>query len=496
VLTALALVELRIEGPDSCIRYLMQALEHHPEFPPALFNLGVVYMDWLEEREKGEGYLREFLGTDATGPMVREARVRLGLPVKKQASEEEETEMAAPQEGQAVVEPEPGREADAEALFERARSATEDGDDKQALNLYLQAAGQARRDGDVELRRRVLKASVEAYFDQPRTHFAYARFLEEQDEHKAALVAYKQAAVLSPEWLEAQAALARTALAAGEYDAALIALRKEVELDKENADALWQLAQLYEENLELPERALQAYYRFQQSFPGDTRALQAGEKVRDLRTAQEEPAAEEQPPPAEEEDEEELETIQDVRQELKEAVRVRRAAHNLPARRLNIRKPRVRNTRAAIQAFNRGTIYQSREDWDRAIYYYRRALENDDTFVQAFYNLGAVYRMNGDLDLAKDAYLNALQLRPDMVNARYNLAIVYWELKQYTAAEDQAGKVLEAEPENAYAHYVLGLIYATDPRTHAAAREHYREFLRLAPEDAAAPMVEQWLNAH
>ena len=44
-------------------------------------------------------------------------------------------------------------------------------------------------------------------------------------------------------------------------------------------------------------------------------------------------------------------------------------------------RPQSRDPRTAVQAFNRGTQYQQKGDWDRAIYYYRRAIDQDPDLV-------------------------------------------------------------------------------------------------------------------
>ena len=78
---------------------------------------------------------------------------------------------------------------------------------------------------------------------------------------------------------------------------------------------------------------------------------------------------------------------------------------------LKFKPTMVRNTHAAVQAYNRGTLYQQQEDWDRAIYYYTRAVENDDTFATAFFNLGAVYWSRGEFDYeGMETMLKGLQL--------------------------------------------------------------------------------------
>ena len=163
---------------------------------------------------------------------------------------------------------------------------------------------------------------------------------------------------------------------------------------------------------------------------------------------------------------------------------------------LRLKPTLVRNTHAAVQAYNRGTLYQQQEDWDRAIYYYTRAVENDDTFATAFFNLGSVYWAKGEYAMAKEAYLKAVQIQPDMIAARYNLALICRELKEKSAAMEQLQILLKDHADYAPARYLLGMLYADDPATVGLAKDQYKAFLELAPNDPAAPVVRNWIDAH
>jgi tetratricopeptide (TPR) repeat protein len=514
ILTALALVELEVDGPDAAVKYLTQALEQDPSYAPALYDLAVIHRDEREDPKQAAAFFQQYLNEEASGVYAEIARafLQVRLPeaedegpapapaVSPRTAADETVGTAAPEtpappaarttEAPAVtITDEPETPAvNKPSLLEQARKEWESGHPQKALNMMLGAAEHARKRDDVKAQGRILQQTVELCFDQARAHYAYGQYLANQGQYLNALSSFKQAATLNPDWAAAQQALARSAWQAGEFDAALIALRRAINIDPQNADMLWLLAELYDRKLDFPERAVTAYAEFEQRFPSDSRVLKARNRMQELRTettgdGQTAPETSDtaEPTPARDPAEQPARTME---------------PEEVPARELPMVTGRPRNKQAAIRAYNRGTTYQSREDWDRAVYYYQRAVENNNEFVQAFYNLGTVYRMMGDLDPARDAYLRAVRLQPDMVNARYNLALIYWELQQYGAAEEHAQTIISQQPDHPYAHYLLGYIYAAKENSTDLARQHFERFIALSPDDPGAASIREWLRTH
>ena len=315
-------------------------------------------------------------------------------------------------------------------------------------------------------------------FDQPRAHYALGRFLYDQGQYDAALKTFKQAIVLDPTFALAQLGLADAAVKTGEIDAALVAIKQAIQLEPNNADASWLLAALYDKELQNKDKAAQMYRQFADRFPGDPRVIKAQERLNEIA-----PPPVRRAPPA---------------SPVVQAPTAAPAPHSTAqaTSRLRIKPTMVRNTPAAVQAYNRGTLYQQQEDLDRAIYYYTRAVENDDTFATAFFNLASVYWAKGEYGMAQDAYARTVQLQPDMIAARYNMALISRELKEKSSAIEQLGILLKDHPDYAPGHYLLGMLYSDDPATVGLAKDQYKAFLGLAPNDPAAPIVRNWLQAH
>jgi len=486
VLTALAEAELRASGPFEAAAHLMRALELDPDYPPALLNLAMLYEKDGSHNSEAVAFYHRYVQVGRDTAKVESARValkRLGAP-----------ESAPPSE--AVVEPvtpEPEEPAGAEQrrsyadLLQEANELAERGDADKAIEFCFEAAERARRLSHQEDREKALRTAVGLAPQNERAQEAWGYYLLEVGRYDHAREAFTQALSLEPQSTSAHMGLAEAAMQTGELDAALVALKRAVRIDPANADALWQLAVLYDEHLGVAEQAVARYREFESLFPDDPRVVQVRDRMSSLeqRLRAEAPPPPPPPPPAP-----------------KPAPRPKDTPEPEPPPRkqgagddaLSITPSPLRNTAAAVQAYNRAIVYQDREDWDRAIYYYRRAIENDNTFANAYYNLATVYSRSGDRKLAKESYLQALAIQPDLLNARYNLGLILIELKEYRAAEDHLLKVLDSQPNHAATHYALGLTCSRMEGQVANARKYYRRFLEIAPRDPLAPTVQAWLQ--
>ena len=79
--------------------------------------------------------------------------------------------------------------------------------------------------------------------------------------------------------------LARASSALEEYDTAVVSLRKLVQLEPGNAEALWALAETYGEKLGMTGKGAAAYRDFERLFPSDSRAGEVAARVKALEEA-------------------------------------------------------------------------------------------------------------------------------------------------------------------------------------------------------------------
>lgn len=94
-------------------------------------------------------------------------------------------------------------------------------------------------------------------------------------------------------------------------------------------------------------------------------------------------------------------------------------------------------SKEARDYFDKGSECSLKEDYKGAIKWYKKAVEADDKFIEAYDNMGAAYRRLGDLENAKKYYTKSIELYPQGSMAHQNLGIVYWIEKKYPEALEQ-----------------------------------------------------------
>ncbi|HMP76242.1 MAG TPA: tetratricopeptide repeat protein [Kiritimatiellia bacterium] len=519
ILTALAVVDLHTIGPEKSIESHLIALEKDARYAPALFNVGLIYQTRLGDPERAAAYFKRFLAQKQPGPAADYARHALanpdlvsGPPVAPPPVQEF-IATPTPTTTQPAPAPMPERPAPRtpeqreEELIRQAEVRGERGDTRGAMEQLLQAAEVARLDNRQPAQEKLLRAAARVAFDEGEAHRSLGDFLMERQRFEEALRAYKQAIVLEPQSFDAQAGMARAALKSGETDAALIGFTAATRIDPRNPDVLWDLAQLLDRQLQLPERAIATYREFEKLFPADPRTRRATERIRALTPAAR-AATPTAPAPRSAEPPTPLPTPASLPQPPTDAFPTPAARTppatlppapqtiKPPARQLDLRPAASRNPAAAIAAFNQGTEHLKQRRWDLAITAFRRAVENDDRMDRGFYNLGLAHSQAGDYEIAKDAYLRALNLNPDLHVARYNLALLYYQTRDTASAALLAQDLVRRDPNYAVGHYLLGQIYSEKAETIPQARAAYSRFIELEPNHPAVAVVRQWLRAN
>lgn len=508
----IAAVHVRLNQSEQALESLMLALEINTKYAPALFNLAVVYDTMIGDGDQARAYYKRFvsaaprddraataraaiaridergpLGTPSTrpaGPAATDLRADQGLssevvppddmPVTTPAQPVIPTPASTPPSTPVAVAPAPPATPSAyETMLKQAEQRARSGQIQQAIDTYVRAAETAANEHRVDLQEKAYREAVRVAIDQPRAHALLGQHLFERGLYDQSEKSFRQAVTLNADYAPAQLGLARLAMRSSEYDAALVHFRKVIDSDPTLSDAQWECAMLFDKNLGLAGNAAKAYRDFARNFPNDSRKETALARAEEL-------APTPKPPPV-------VATVPSSEPRSPDAA---------PSRRIEYKVPAARNTRAASEANSRATLYHEQRDWDRAIYFYTRALENDDQLPSVFYNLGICYAMKGENDLARDAYRRAIRLQPGLVDAKYNLALLYRDIKDDTSAVRLLEEIVKSKPDYAAAHYALGLIFSASPDSYAKAKQHYQEYLRLAPNDRSATVIRQWISAH
>ncbi len=494
--TCVAIAQLQTEGPEAAVRSLVKALEIDAAYAPALYNLCMIHSARLNQPQEAEAYARQYLKVvrqpDPRAKALQdwiEARERARLPAPPDAAPSGPPRRA-PSRDRAETDP-----------LQQARQVASEGRLREACDLCFADAEAARRSGDGGRREAALRLATELAPNEPRAHLALGRFFLDTAQPAEALDRLRRADELAPERAEVQLARAEAEAALGDADTAALRLQQVLNADHGNADARWQLAQLYETRLDLPAEAQREYRAFAELFPEDHRLRGLSERLAALavRTA----PAETPPPPAETAAPPAAAppalTPPPAAAAIQPAVEEEPAPAEPPAvpvngRRLPPPETRPRDVRASDVALARGARHLQTRDYEAAVYEFTRAVAMNRESPAAWFHLAGAYRERGDLDFARDAYTRALELAPSDAATRYNLALVLQALDERAAALQQLRYLLAREPDYAPGHYLLGSLLTQDSSRLTEARRHLERFLELAPDDPAAPAVRLWLR--
>jgi len=115
---------------------------------------------------------------------------------------------------------------------------------------------------------------------------------------------------------------------------------------------------------------------------------------------------------------------------------------------LTFKPPKKTDRKDAEKNFRKALALHQDGKLEKAVEYYIKALEEDDTYERAFYNLGLAYYASGQMSLAGEAFARAVQLNPAFTDARYNAALVdHYHLGQTDRALRELNIVLTQQPD-------------------------------------------------
>ncbi|HJT66103.1 MAG TPA: tetratricopeptide repeat protein [Pyrinomonadaceae bacterium] len=145
-----------------------------------------------------------------------------------------------------------------------------------------------------------------------------------------------------------------------------------------------------------------------------------------------------------------------------------------------------RNKRAkAVQSFRDGLSFLSQDDCEKALPYFEKAIESDNTYVEAWAQAGFCNEKLGKHAEALEASKKAVSLRPS-AESYFNIGLASFYLKQYRDAAEAYRAAIKLDPYNsADAYYALGLVY----RDWGKADEEiqaYKQAIKLRPDYTVA----------
>lgn len=145
-----------------------------------------------------------------------------------------------------------------------------------------------------------------------------------------------------------------------------------------------------------------------------------------------------------------------------------------------------RNKRAkAVQFFRDGLSFLSRDDCERALPYFEKAVDSDSNYAEAWAQSGFCKEKLGRHAEAIEASKKAVSLRP-AAESYFNIGLANYYLKQYRESADAYRAAIRLDPYNAAdAYYALGLVY----RDWGKADEEiqaYKQAIKLRPDYTSA----------
>ncbi len=102
-----------------------------------------------------------------------------------------------------------------------------------------------------------------------------------------------------------------------------------------------------------------------------------------------------------------------------------------------------------------GDRHANNKSYNKAIFYYKRAIDRSPEFTQLYYNLARVYKQKGQTGLCIETYEDLLKVKPDEIEAQTLIGECHRELGNFEQAKAAYEKAIEIEPKYDFARRSL-----------------------------------------
>jgi len=143
----------------------------------------------------------------------------------------------------------------------------------------------------------------------------------------------------------------------------------------------------------------------------------------------------------------------------------------------------IRSSGNPVYFSNYGLLLSRRGRHAQAIEQYKKSVELQPVYPEAWYNLGFSYSELGNLTFAEDAYKKAVDCRKDYIKALYGLASVQETLGKLDEARNTIDKLVTINPDSYEAYYTLGMalqFLGGNENIHNT-EQYFRKALELSP---------------
>jgi len=136
--------------------------------------------------------------------------------------------------------------------------------------------------------------------------------------------------------------------------------------------------------------------------------------------------------------------------------------------------------RPALSYQQLGDLHVIRKEYEEAVVYYKRALENDPHNAACLNSLGMAYLQLQQFGPALSSFKKSLKANRNFAPAVHNMGVVYHERKQYGKAIKAYSQALTIDPQMAVAYASLGYAYFAVKR-YPEAMDAFQKAVALDP---------------
>jgi tetratricopeptide (TPR) repeat protein len=133
-----------------------------------------------------------------------------------------------------------------------------------------------------------------------------------------------------------------------------------------------------------------------------------------------------------------------------------------------------------LNHFNLGVAFYNQKEFSKAIQAYRKVIELDPAYVEAYNNLGIIYQMSGEMERAFELYQKSIEINPRYQKGYNNLGILLFLKGRYGEAQEAFQKALAINSDNIESHINLGILFKKKGEE-GKAIESYRRALAINP---------------
>lgn len=288
ILTVRALMELQAGNTNQASEFLQKALEQDARYAPAIYNLGMI-----SRQDQALPLLAEYIRLKPSGPYsdharstIKEIKLSLSPPQKEKTKPAEPKERTSPAAKAATTEKtaagQPAVFPSFEELMQVAKKLEQQGRREAAFNNYLRIALAAERENKANIQNQALRHAASLADGNPRAGYDLGLYYLERNRKDDAVIYLKTARNQDADKYISNMAMAKLSLEKGDYDAAIVSLKKADTIRPDDPTALWLLADLYDQQLGLTNAAAQTYEQFSKRFANDRRATDAISRLKVL----------------------------------------------------------------------------------------------------------------------------------------------------------------------------------------------------------------------